>query len=169
MLNLGHPLVSKILPTQKRLARKGTYGPGCTATTGHLTLPSGVNGSTLHEPHDTHTGNISYEFQLSVLLPQVSSSQKSSRNPVPLDVTGVVNGVETDERRHRHRPRALTTALERSQPRDSTAFGEQLSQALRELQASSQTDSPPVLPPLTPPPSPPRCSQDFELSFIRRA
>ena len=63
---------------------------------------------------------------------------------MPLDVTGVVNGVETDERRHRHRPRAHTTARERSQPRDSTAFGEQLSQALRELQASGRGDPPQV-------------------------
>ncbi len=62
---------------------------------------------------------------------------KHSKTAYPLEYTRVVGGVEMDERRRRHSHRHREFAADRHLALNPQAFGEQLSQALRALQASN--------------------------------
>lgn len=65
---------------------------------------------------------------------------KHSKAAYPLEYTGVVGGIEMDERRRRHSHRHREAAGDRHLALNPQAFGEQLSQALRALQTSSSPE-----------------------------
>ena len=65
---------------------------------------------------------------------------KHSNAAYPLEYTGVVGGVEMDERRRRHNHRHREAGTDRHLALNPQAFGEQLSQALRALQASNSPE-----------------------------
>ena len=71
---------------------------------------------------------------------QVTSSLSAARHQkssYPLDYTGVVEGVEIQERRSRYHAREGAEEAARQPTQNPQAFGEQLSQALHALQTSS--------------------------------
>ena len=66
-----------------------------------------------------------------------AQNAKHARATYPLDYTGVLDGVEVDERRRRYNQRGRLLDGERQLPQNPQAFGEQLSMALQALQTSS--------------------------------
>ena len=73
---------------------------------------------------------------------------KNSKTAYPLEYTGVMHGVEVDERHRRHSHRHREGHAERRAALNPQAFGEQLSQALQALQASSSPEQATNLVPL---------------------